>query len=343
MSGKRGGRRTTLSRNTSNLNNSIAINNSQAPPRPVFCVVCPQDKPPMTAPAINNAVFCPSCNSAVHMKCSRKIVYNNDGSFKQCCGYEFEDYDSDEIEVYPSSENDDSLMVSSLTVSDLKKLITESNKKTHGLLQQINNTVSNISKRTTANEHDIKKLKDKVNLISDSIKNVQSTPPTVDVDEIISEINDRNSRSKNIIIHNVEEQIIDPVKKDYSKANEADRITIEQVLGSCDIGIITQNIFIRRIGKFNPQKKRPILVKLNSKDDINRVFANIKKVPVPYMVTHDRTPAQIEKYKNLKAEVASKNSLNSENPMSIVYRHSVPKIVPLSSKNLKNSARTKKT
>ena len=124
---------------------------------------------------------------------------------------------------------------------------------------------------------------------------------------IINEIEDRKKRENNLIILNVPEQI----KNDKVKlTRDYDLKKVKLALGkitNLDTRFNLKNI--KRIGKFNADKIRPICVKCDSRYDVTRIVTHWRLVPKYFIVSYDLTKNQREDFNKLRNEAKIFNSL----------------------------------
>ncbi|KAB0790482.1 hypothetical protein PPYR_15120 [Photinus pyralis] len=146
-------------------------------------------------------------------------------------------------------------------------------------------------------------------------------------ENLISEMNERNLRSRNIIIHGLDEcegTIEDQKKEDLRQVvNVIDKVA----------PVSTDHIMIYRLGRAAMKDKvRPIKVVLNSRDDAVLLLKNKAKLPRngKLYITADETLMQREFLKSVRLTLHNRIQ-NGESNLTIKYIRNVPTIV--SSKN----------
>lgn len=151
----------------------------------------------------------------------------------------------------------------------------------------------------------------------------------IEIDEIINEIDQRNLRKGNMVIFGVSEKS----QETAADLMEGERSEINRIIKciSPDFNIPTLNF--KRIGVYNNNKCRPIKLFLEDEKLVknlvmksgalkkNRSFQKI-------YCSFDRTPRQIEHYKEVKGELLRRQD-GGESNIVIRYVKGVPKIVPL--------------
>lgn len=176
-------------------------------------------------------------------------------------------------------------------------------------------------------KQEINKLNEKIENISNPVSSNTSLSPMV-MEEIISEISERNKRSSNLLIYGVTEA--GSSKKEQS---DLDCTLISDILNNLGSSA-TQQIKPVRLGKYdasNTVRSRPIKVNLFSADLVQNVIRNVKKLKglqkfSALAFSYDRTPRQIELYKTVKQELLMRLQ-NGEENLKIIYRNGVPTII----------------
>ena len=134
------------------------------------------------------------------------------------------------------------------------------------------------------------------------------------IDVIDAEIQDRLQRSSNLIVYGVDANV---VSSDSSKINS--------LLGKINnLNLI--NISCKRTGKHKDNRPAPLLVKLNSKEDVIRVLKNKSLLPQGISVSSDKTKLQRDNLHSLYSEVDRHNNSNS-NKKAVKFINGIPTIV----------------
>ena len=148
------------------------------------------------------------------------------------------------------------------------------------------------------------------------------TPPIVDFraimqetqNEQLNEANDQKVRAKNIIVHGVAEDL----NAEKTAAKKKDEDFANNLLKAMKI----ENIMfksVHRIGKPNPEKKRPMMLMVNSESDKDKILANLTNLrnQIEYKgvsVTEDYTLTERKLLQDWREKAKVKN--NEEDPNS---------------------------
>lgn len=193
--------------------------------------------------------------------------------------------------------------------------------------EQIGNDVNDLKLLILSLQNDIKELKEKNN-------NVNTTASTVNFnfEEVINEINDRNSRKRNLVVFGVKE--IDSNMPGNVRA-ECDNRTALDIVHTIIPELENTNLKPVRLGRFdaNRTRPRPIKITLNDETIVHEIIRNVKKLKSHQNYGHisvsfDRTPRQINYYKEIKHELDDRVKRGETN-CKIKYVNGIPKIVSL--------------
>lgn len=163
------------------------------------------------------------------------------------------------------------------------------------------------------------------------LRSVADTSVHVSTTEVVSdsvrEINERQSRKKNIMIFGVPEA----VSSGSRTARDLDIDTTLAIVLKVHPGVNTQNIRVSRVGRDTPSKHRPLKVILNSEEDVLTILRRAKELKKidSYKDVHlanDRTRRQMEEYRALKATLEARIQ-NGERDLKIKYVSGYPRIV----------------
>lgn len=156
-----------------------------------------------------------------------------------------------------------------------------------------------------------------------------STCSTNEVQEdIIAEVNERELRSKNIIISGIPEP---------ESLNKVERIKIDKNEVTSVIKQIDNNFpepeRILRLGKYDVKKTRPIKLCFKSQEIAKSILRNRNNIKTENIkIYSDQTPKQQKYLKNLKDELNRRQEKEEKN-LIIKYHNGVPQIVKKPSKN----------
>jgi hypothetical protein len=156
-------------------------------------------------------------------------------------------------------------------------------------------------------------------------------------DFIINEINERNTRSHNLIFYNISE--CDTNRSD--NRIDYDITQVNNVIKSISINFDIIPIKTIRIGRTQTDKPRPIKVTFSTTADVYNILKNKRKLsqlapPSSVNISSDRTQYQREHMKKLRDELAARIS-NGEAGLTIKFFKGTPKIVPISNIKQTNS------
>ncbi|KAG5879317.1 hypothetical protein JTB14_025645 [Gonioctena quinquepunctata] len=157
-----------------------------------------------------------------------------------------------------------------------------------------------------------------------------SIPPSV-FEDIIHEIQERNVRKCNLMIFGISEQESAQSKDDRLIAELND---VSKVIKYENPHINTDVIRPLRLGKYDANRtiSRPIKVPLENEATVLACIRNSKKLKnnnfKNVFISFDKTPRQIQYYRDLRQELDEKNN-NGENNFTIKYFNGHPKIVNL--------------
>nr|CAI5822610.1 unnamed protein product [Callosobruchus analis] len=185
---------------------------------------------------------------------------------------------------------------------------------------EIGSTLADLRALVVSLQEEVTKLKD--------TKSDPLATQSIDYEDIIQEISDRNSRKGNLILFGVPED--SRLSDNQRKAQDTEQVkNILNVLGD---NISSDTVNLVRLGRtVDNSKPRPIKVKLGDENCVHRCIKGVPKLRrherySRVTVAFDRTPRQVEHYKKLKQEIDNR-SANGETGLKIKYVRGVPKIV----------------
>ncbi|KAK9751446.1 hypothetical protein QE152_g4999 [Popillia japonica] len=185
--------------------------------------------------------------------------------------------------------------------------------------------------------NDINSLKALIVQLQDDVRELKSinslrtadvtTSKSCDLEEIIAEISDRERRKCNLIIFGIEEQ---DFNKPRTNRIEGDKTIVTEILNSLH-NVELSNVAPVRLGKYQQAKKRPIKITLPSEQDVHAIIKNTKKLSQSrvfqnVVVNTDRTPKQLQYYKDVKKLLQERIDAGEQN-LTIRYINSIPRIV----------------
>lgn len=158
---------------------------------------------------------------------------------------------------------------------------------------------------------------------------------------VLNEINIRKTKENNIIVFNVPEQ-----KKDaQNKLNsDYDLIQIQSILDKVQgVSTVLDSRKIKRLGRFDIAKTRPILVVFDNRQDVTTVLTHWRLIPKEYHVAHDLTKCQHLLYNKLKTDAKlfndSEDNKSKKLKQIIKFVDGNPKLVTIKGGHNKRSKR----
>lgn len=163
---------------------------------------------------------------------------------------------------------------------------------------------------------------------------MQGDTTIMNFEELLTEINERNKRTKNLIIFGVNEQ---NTNGESTTQKESDRNTITEILQEVQPDQqfeITNNM---RLGRYQINKVRPIKVCLKNEEQVHKIIKSAKLLKNKpnfghIAISFDRTKRQIEQYKTIKDELIRRHNLGDTN-CRIKYINGNPKIISTVNQN----------
>ncbi|CAH0552501.1 unnamed protein product [Brassicogethes aeneus] len=173
-------------------------------------------------------------------------------------------------------------------------------------------------------QKEIKGLNSKVSELENKFINVNAQKSVPDdckfIENVILESQEREKRSKNVLLFNINEE-----DEDFEK------IAKNVITGISNL-VNTDNLKIYRIGKKTDGKKRPVKIEFKSAVDAKTILVNKTKVNEPYRnikINNDLTFLQRKYLENLRSELENKNKSDSNVKYTIKYKNGLPTIVKL--------------
>lgn len=152
---------------------------------------------------------------------------------------------------------------------------------------------------------------------------VQSEPKDQPVSRIVDELQDRQARESNLIVFNVKETALD----DRDGGNAAVRNDLVEIFHSIDDTVDLSSMKFVRLGRYSPDRTRPVKVTLSCKSDALNILRNKKKNKTPIRIRADLTDVQRRELVELRSELARLNESGLNK--TIRYIHGGPQIVDL--------------
>lgn len=202
----------------------------------------------------------------------------------------------------------------------LNNLVTEQNK--------LKSDISEVQLKAIATDKKLEQMQSEIDKMKENSKSTLPSLVTSNVYEsIMTEVRERELRSKNIIIVGIQE----PVSTSKDERTDMDMDKVINIIKMTGVNCLPEKLF--RLGKYNPNKNRSLKVCFKSSETAISILRG--KTDVKYdniKIYSDQTPQQQEFLKNLKEEFKSRSE-NGENNLTIKYVKGVPKIVQIPAKN----------
>jgi outer membrane murein-binding lipoprotein Lpp len=210
------------------------------------------------------------------------------------------------------------------------KLVTSVNSLSEKFAS-LNKKVIELSSQISSLSSDNASLKERVDIIESKTNSLITNPSTLNNNKLISEMIDRQSRLKNILLFNLPESTFD------SNSTNLDRTTVQNILNYLNLESAPTSIF--RLGKppstSTPTKPRPLKICFSDQKNVFDIFSTQNKLKSnsswkDLRFSSDRTKQQQEYMSQLRQELLNRKS-NGEPNLIIKYIKGTPTIT--SSKN----------
>lgn len=183
---------------------------------------------------------------------------------------------------------------------------------------------------------DINSLRAAIIALQDEVKELKAAKNIGNVanidfnfEEIVREVNDRNSRRCNLVIFGINEQSSNVSKVDR---NSVDKNDVARIFSYISNTVPTDEIQCLRLGRFTPEntRPRPIKVTLRNENDVHEILVKSKKLResdnFKYVyINQDRTPREMDYFRKIKEELVERRQ-KGEN-VKIKHVNGVPRIV----------------
>lgn len=193
--------------------------------------------------------------------------------------------------------------------------------------------LENVVKSTNATEKKIESLESDVQLLKNATSVVSPASPSQIVaapqryEDIVSEIQERYIRDKNIILTGLPE----PQTSDLDERRDFDKNRVSKVLKAI-YKDCPDPIKISRIGKYNSEKSRPLKVCFGSHETAKVILRNKNQENCGSVkIYSDQTKHQQAYMKDLKKQLQQRTD-NGESNLTIKYIKGTPQIVMQQSK-----------
>lgn len=202
----------------------------------------------------------------------------------------------------------------------IETIITE-NKNLKEKIKTLTRHTENIEKKVTFLETDVNNLK--------CASPVTPAQLSQTCEEIIYEIQNRNTRAKNIIVVGIPE----PKASTAIERQDHDKAEIQKIIKSI-LGQHQQPEKITRLGKYNSANTRAVKVCFSSEELVKSILRNRNKTGMENIkIYSDQTPKQRKHMMNLKDEL-QKRTANGERNLTIKFIKGMPKITTFNQNSL---------
>lgn len=308
---------------------------------------------------------CPGCNAPYHKECTLLIDRLENGAYAKCCKPRAASSTDIAVNLQTPGSSD-----SSLTATDVAKIVREVNKELFdqlsesfknsldslkdSLTSKIDNALSMINHTDTK----VNDLFDRVNHVEVCVGNFSeklSTLPDVGnmVRSCAAEIEDRESRKKNIILFGLPET---GISQNPGQCSDSDIKNAKDLLSLFSSATIIDSVKLIRLGSSSSvqdqHKLRPMKISCSTVDMAKQLhldFLKIKRGENPpenlkeIWLVPDRTKLQLQELADLKKEMLSRRSKGERN-LRMVYRHGIPFLTThIQSKKVMNLAQESTT
>ncbi|XP_011858258.1 PREDICTED: uncharacterized protein LOC105555828 [Vollenhovia emeryi] len=174
--------------------------------------------------------------------------------------------------------------------------------------------------------HDyVEKVAAEMQTLSDRItvveRQITSSAPAANSEEVISEIAERERRSSNLIFYNLEESNLSSPTACASSDSEMAR----EIIGKIQ-PLDAPRIKTRRLGGFQQGRNRPLLVSFPSKADVLGILKMKNSYVGPVIIKQDMTLRQRDHLRELRKQLDSLRDSGTTD-MTIKFFNGIPKIV----------------
>lgn len=283
------------------------------------CFACP-DKPATLDS--NNSRQCLQCKKRYHSSCANRTVDKlRPGCFIACCG-------SKKNKSQPKRDSITS-NTSDIEVEDETDKLDENSKVLLSILDKrfnkINNNISDALRHINDIQDRVADLENKFEVLEDKLQ--------FNTENIISELHDRQSREKNIIIYNLD---------DSPNAASTDINVIQELFNKCSESLPFElnELLIQRLGnKFSRGKNRPLKITVPSVSNVHWIYSQKKFIVgnSKIAISGDLTKQQRDYRRSIIMELKSRIS-NGEKNILIKYVRGMPIIAPKDFNHQKNNS-----
>lgn len=208
-------------------------------------------------------------------------------------------------------------------------------------INELETSINTIKAKTSNLETvqtDMTGLRTELERVTTELENIKSSQPQQDFDisMVVTEIKEREMKSRNILIYNVPEDNL-RISQDYSTLDDINKFNA--LLAARDMSrareilhnipdVDFDEIETRRLGRVNPNVCRPLRVSLQSREDVIMVMKNRGLINNQYNVKTDLTKVQQKKIRDLREEL-EKEKAKGNSSLTIKFINGDPRIIPI--------------
>lgn len=210
------------------------------------------------------------------------------------------------------------LLVSETKINKLDDEVNQINSGIEKLRSSIDVRLSNIESRVDEFETKLKTLEER------------DSSASLDFEEVIGEMSDRNRRALNVILYNLPEC----KSTDVTARINSDKGLLLELAQTIGFDLNTDNIKINKIGKFSKNKVRPTKVTFKTITQVSSFLdsfakANLKENNGTFSnvgISRDRTERERRLLSSLREQIQQRTQEGEQN-LTIKFKNGVPAIV----------------
>lgn len=186
--------------------------------------------------------------------------------------------------------------------------------------------VSNLNKDTKMMKSSIDEITNKIKSSEDNIKAGALSQPAVE--PTLLEMQEREIRASNALVFGAEEAGTGNTEEQRAHDAQIVKDILNCVCGDQRAETIMVQLKIIRLGKYDPNKQRPIKIVFPSKEEARKMLVNKNKLPKESgkYIKYDLTSMQRTYLKNLLEEMQQRTEKGEAN-LKIKYMNGTPKII----------------
>lgn len=199
-------------------------------------------------------------------------------------------------------------------------------------IEEISRDVTDIKNEVATIRTGLIDLEPRVDRVEDRLssleKQITSSSPK-DLETTIAELNERNRRSRNIMIYNLDES----TAGDINSKKKHDLDLAINLFSPLLPNLSISGVKTFRVGNKKPDHPRPLKVVLNSQSDVITILRNFPDLAPPtdprftsVKLSRDRTPQETTHLRDLNTELKDRTS-RGERDLTIKFINNTPQIV----------------